>query len=86
MEAGAGHDYWTYKRGNEYMGDLPNVDEQREDELTEDELEVVVGGLATVLVPLCKHCQQRIAVHDMSVCAVCFLKFHSPIAGQGIQS
>lgn len=51
-------------------------DELTEDELTEDQLEEVAGGLATVLVPLCKHCQQRIAVHDMSVCAGCFLKLH----------
>lgn len=67
------------------MVDQQNEDEQRVDELTEDELEVVVGGLATIPVPLCKHCQQRIAVHDMSVCAACFVKFHAPIAGQDVQ-
>ncbi|MBW7474038.1 hypothetical protein K0T92_04730 [Paenibacillus oenotherae] len=67
------------------MADQRNEDDKREGELTEDELEEVVGGLATVPVPLCKHCQQRIAVHDMSVCAACFLKLHGPITGPDVK-
>ncbi|ANY67788.1 hypothetical protein BBD42_15925 [Paenibacillus sp. BIHB 4019] len=42
------------------------------DELLEEELEEVVGGLATVSIPRCKLCHVRIAVYDMTVCAVCF--------------
>ncbi|WP_434748726.1 hypothetical protein [Paenibacillus amylolyticus] len=45
-----------------------------DDELLEVELEEVVGGLATVSIPRCKLCYVRIAVYDMTVCAVCFRK------------
>ncbi|WP_146113431.1 hypothetical protein [Paenibacillus sp. PCH8] len=44
------------------------------DELLEAELEEVVGGLATVSIPRCRLCYVRIAVYDMTVCAVCFRK------------
>lgn len=52
-----------------------------EDELTEEQLEEVAGGLASVLIPLCRHCRRHIAVHDMAVCAACFRKLHGG-AGQ----
>lgn len=52
-----------------------------EDELSDSELEEVAGGLATVIVPLCAQCQKRIAVHEMNICAACFVKSHSSING-----
>lgn len=48
------------------------------DEMSDDELEEIVGGLTTVLVPLCKHCHERVAVHEMTLCAVCFRKLKQP--------
>jgi len=50
--------------------DIDEID----DALSDDELEETVGGRTTVVVPLCKNCQQRIAVHQMTLCATCFLK------------
>ncbi|RXZ82293.1 hypothetical protein EBB07_11520 [Paenibacillaceae bacterium] len=63
-------------------------DEQNEEELSETELEEVVGGLATVPIPLCKHCGQRVAVHEMKVCAACFRKVHATpnYDGEGTQT
>ena len=52
-------------------------------ELLEEELEEVVGGLATVSIARCKVCYIRIAVYEMSVCAACFRKTQVPLAGEG---
>ncbi|WP_339304050.1 hypothetical protein [Paenibacillus sp. FSL R5-0519] len=52
-------------------------------ELLEEELEEVVGGLATVSIARCKVCHIRIAVYEMSVCAACFRKTQVPLAGEG---
>lgn len=45
---------------------------RHDDELSDDDLETVAGGLASVPVPRCTVCQIRIAVYEMSICAVCF--------------
>lgn len=47
---------------------------EMDDALSDEDLEETVGGLTTVVVPLCKNCQERIAVHQMTLCAICFLK------------
>lgn len=59
------------KAWNGFEGQGPS-----EDELTEEQLEEVAGGLVSVLIPLCRHCRQHIAVHDMAICASCFRKLH----------
>ncbi|MBP1989980.1 hypothetical protein [Paenibacillus eucommiae] len=46
------------------------------DELNDGDLEQVAGGLASILVPLCKQCGQRVAVFHMDICAVCFRKLN----------
>ncbi|MDT9721992.1 hypothetical protein QVE09_24085 [Paenibacillus sp. ClWae2A] len=56
---------------------------RQSDELLEEELEEVVGGLATVSIARCKVCHIRIAVYEMSVCAACFRKTQVPLAGEG---
>ena len=58
----------SHEQASEYGRDASK------DELSVDELEEVVGGLTTVSIPLCKNCHQRVAVHQMTVCAVCFVK------------
>jgi hypothetical protein len=48
--------------------------EKKDGELADDELEEIVGGLTSVVVPICTNCQKRVAVYQMRLCAVCFLK------------
>ena len=45
--------------------------------MSDHELEVIVGGLTSVAVPICKHCQQRVAVYEMALCAACFRRLSS---------
>lgn len=48
--------------------------EKKNDLLNDEDLQEIVGGLTTVVIPLCKNCQERVAVHQMKLCASCFLK------------
>jgi len=61
------------KSANQLFHNLTK-DEQRGDELTEGELEEIVGGLTSVVVPICTNCHKRVAVYQMNLCAVCFLE------------
>lgn len=56
--------------------DFQKQDNQKKNdkELADDEMEEIVGGLASVAVPICTNCHKRIAVYQMKLCAVCFLK------------
>lgn len=55
----------------------PVDDALSDGELDDDELEEVAGGLATVMIPKCKHCRRGVAVYEQSLCAACFLKVNS---------
>lgn len=66
------------KKQEEVEKQPPSQGTSVEGEMSEDELAEVVGGLTTVVIPLCKHCQTRIAVHEMNVCAICYVKYYKP--------
>lgn len=48
--------------------------EREPEALEDDELEEIVGGLTSVMVPICTNCKKRVAVYQMTLCAVCYLK------------
>ncbi|MDF2667866.1 MAG: hypothetical protein K0R67_172 [Paenibacillus sp.] len=61
--------------------DKIHSEKQNPDELNDGQLEQVIGGLASIRVPLCKQCGQRVAVFNMEICAPCFRDHnivHSP--------
>lgn len=47
---------------------------REENELTNSGLMEIVGGFTTVVIPKCTHCQKRVAVYKMTLCAVCYLE------------
>ena len=60
------------------MTDDPDRDAERrdrEEEMSEDLLEQITGGLKNY-VNLCDSCGKRIAVYRMNVCASCFRARH----------
>lgn len=49
-----------------------NKENYDQDELLEDELNQVIGGLNSNSIQVCNVCEQRIAVFGMEICASCF--------------
>lgn len=69
--------------GYRQNGNDPDHENHQSDELPEDELEEVAGGLATVSIARCSVCHVGIAVYGMNVCTVCFRKTQIPLEGEG---
>lgn len=58
---------------DEKKGKEPSVKSDRDqEEMLEEELELVAGGMNSIAIQACKVCERRVAVSGMSVCAACF--------------